>query len=274
MKTRSIIPLLCATMVLAVGCADDPLQPTDSTPAFKPFTASTVPSTTDPPSSTTMVQRPISDFISTQGTYCMPSSASDCWLYSPPVPNMVVWHLQQHNMTLVVDYAGLMDAWLRSHATFSYGTSFDGAIYEEPLSDGRARVTIDLKAMNVMAYMVQGTDLANGPVRFGYKVTDLVDQKYSAALGHATMRITFTRGAMGRPIPDLVQLLKTPRPDDQAVMSAFHFDGVGEFHNEFGQVSKAQIVVDGSGPLMAGYPGMEHATAPMGYANMQMMPIQ
>jgi hypothetical protein len=292
MKTRSIIQFSCALVALVMlGCDGDTMQPTSSDAAGKPSSAQYATSdgayqmnpSSDPnanydssgavPPGSGPVQRPISDFISQQGTYCQQSSSGDCYLYGSPVQNFVVWYVQDQNMTIAVDYAGLMDSWLRTHSSYSYGTSFGGNVTEEPLPDGRATETINLDVSNAMVYMVSGTDLNNGPVRFGYKVTDLASQKFSAATGHATLQLTFVRGAMGRPLPDLVQLLKTPRPDDQPVMSSFRFDGNGEFHSESGQIQKAHVVVSQQGELMAGYPGMEYATAPMGYASLQWWPL-
>jgi len=290
MKTCSIILYSCALAALGIaGCDNDSLQPTASDAALKPASASAYsPGTAYPagssggstssdssamPPSSTATQRPIGDFLSTQGTYCLQSSASDCMLYAPPIPNFLAWYVQDQNMTVAVDYAGLMDTWLRTHGGQSYGPIYNGSVYEQPLSDGRVRVTVKLDVMNAMAYMVSGIDLANGAARFGYKVPDLVDQKYSPATGHATLQLTFIRGAMGRPLPDLVQLLKTPRPDDQSMMSSFQFDGYGEFHNDFGQIQKAHVVITQQGQFMAGYPGMEYSTPPMAYASMQIMPL-
>ena len=40
------------------------------------------------------VTRPISDFVSAQGTFCLPDGGGGCFLFVPPVPNFAGWSTQ------------------------------------------------------------------------------------------------------------------------------------------------------------------------------------
>ena len=107
MKTRTMIPLLCATVALAItGCSDDTVQPNSPDAAFNrpgstynstattamPDDGSTTGGTSTGGTSTgTLTQRPLSDFLSMQGTYCIPgNTTTGCMYYAPPVGNFAV----------------------------------------------------------------------------------------------------------------------------------------------------------------------------------------
>src|SRR5207237_1448323 len=51
-------------------------------------------------------QRPISDFLSTQGTFCVDAA---CTLFVPPTPNFVGFTDTVHDLGISFDYAGLSD---------------------------------------------------------------------------------------------------------------------------------------------------------------------
>jgi hypothetical protein len=55
-------------------------------------------------------QRPISDFLETQGTFCIPNGSGGCFLFVPPVPNFVGWGDQAGSLAVSVDYAGFNHA--------------------------------------------------------------------------------------------------------------------------------------------------------------------
>jgi len=293
MKTRLMIPLLSATVAFAIASCSDDAQPTNPDSAFnRPGSPYSTTATTAVPddgtgtttggtttggtgtSTGTLTQRPLSDFLSQQGTYCMPgnTTTSGCMLYAPPVGNFAVWYSPDHNMTLVVDYAGLMDAWLRSRTGSSSGTTFNGNVYETPLEDGTARINVNMNITRAMVYIVRGHDLMNDPVSYGYRMQQIMQGQGQPAFGQASFRLSFINPAPGQPLPDLVQLMKSPQSDKQMVTANFRFESDGEFYNEYGMRQQAHISVTSKGQIMPGYPGMESSTPPTTYVDMQVTP--
>jgi len=70
-------------------------------------------------------QRPISDFVSRQGTYCLvfntdgsvncqPRTGEGCFLFLPPTPNFTGFSDPNAQLSASVDYAGLMNETLQS----------------------------------------------------------------------------------------------------------------------------------------------------------------
>src|SRR4051795_12831389 len=63
--------------------------------------------------------RPISDFVSTQGTYCTDDGQGGCVIFVPPVANFIGWDNIDGNpatpdFCAAIDYAGLADAYILS----------------------------------------------------------------------------------------------------------------------------------------------------------------
>ncbi len=86
--------------------------------------------------------RPISDFVSMQGTFCFPDGSGGCIIFVPPVANFIGESAPATNRCASVDYAGL------TNAVVPLGTKTDGTIIERPLADGRAEVTVVLHTTN------------------------------------------------------------------------------------------------------------------------------
>src|SRR5439155_727041 len=99
----------------------------------------------------TAAQRPITDFTSRQGAYCLEVDndgnvdcaasgyhGSSCVLFVPPQPNVGGWIDPKTAVFTLVDYADLADSLLGG----ALGTTLDGSITEIPLPDGRAEVTV------------------------------------------------------------------------------------------------------------------------------------
>ena len=97
--------------------------------------------------------RPISHFISTQGTFCVPDGNGGCELFVPPVANF-----PGAQRGASVDYAGLAEAYVRqaSGGAISLGTSFSGRVIERRLHDGRAQVLLFTK--NALAWVAEVAD--------------------------------------------------------------------------------------------------------------------
>jgi len=181
-------------------------------------------------------QRPISDFLQTQGTFCIPNGSGGCFLFTPPVPNFVGWGDQAGNMAVSVDYAGLANACSGN----AFGTTMSGSITERALADGRAEDTVLLFTQNALTWAVQPEDFVNGSVVFGHRwntnspVCTLNGS--SPTLGTSFLDIKFTNTAPGAPLPDLMQLLFSPASGQGLVEYTFH--------------------ANASGPLANGAPGM------------------
>jgi hypothetical protein len=104
-------------------------------------------------------KRPISDFISTQGTFCLPDGHDGCTLFQPPVPNYLASTAPPPPANASgrcgsVDYAGVADRWLVSQGGPSLNTEFSGTITERALDDGRAEVMVLLHTGNALSWFV------------------------------------------------------------------------------------------------------------------------
>ena len=67
-------------------------------------------------------QRPISDFISAQGTFCFPDGGGGCIVFVPPVKNFIGWADQLFRYAVSVAAASLR-AWMRSSIASSATSS-------------------------------------------------------------------------------------------------------------------------------------------------------
>jgi hypothetical protein len=155
-------------------------------------------------------QRPISDFLQTQGTFCYPDGKGGCLLFIPPVPNFEGWGDPVRNLAVSVDYAGLANACFGN----AFGTTMSGSITERTLADGRAEDTVLLFTQNALTWVVNSFDFVNGSVVFGHRWNTnsptCTLNGASPALGTSFLHIKFTNTAPGAPLPDLIQLFSPP----------------------------------------------------------------
>jgi hypothetical protein len=172
-------------------------------------------------------QRPISDFLSTQGTFCVDAA---CTLFVPPTPNFVGFTDTVHDLGISFDYAGLSDQPLGG----ALGTSFSGFVSERTVQDGSVIITVHLHTSNALVYVIpfDPTSPANqfgeNPLIFGTRVTD-VQAGAAPALGDSTLEVVFTNSAPGLPIPDLEQLLFAPEPGQNLLSVTFEGTASGQF---------------------------------------------
>jgi hypothetical protein len=175
------------------------------------------------------VQRPISDFVDAQGTYCLDDGMGGCFLFCPPPPNRVGWTDPPAGPLakfVSVDYAGLDDEWItaESGGAISFDTQFSGQITEKPLPDGRALVNVRLHTENALTLAVDcpfaACDPCAEPTIFGNTAPDVLAGA-DAALGHSTLRVKFINTAPGAPLPDLLQLAFFPEPGQELIWLAF-----------------------------------------------------
>lgn len=135
--------------------------------------------------------RPISDFLSVQGTTAV---------FNDPVPDQIAWTDPiTTNYMAQFDYAGLANAWTEAESggTVSYGTTTSGTITERPLADGRAEVTIILHTQNALTWAVGCPpcfDPHLSPVLFGNKAPDALATG-DMALGDCFLHVVHQPGA-------------------------------------------------------------------------------
>jgi hypothetical protein len=189
-------------------------------------------------------QRPISDFVDTQGTFCLDDGAGGCVIFVPPVPNFVGFTDTVHDLAISFDYAGLSDDVLGG----TLGTTFSGSISERTLKDGSVIITVRLHTSNALVYVIPfdpnstGNQFGDNPLLFGARVGD-VQAGAQPALGDSTLVIEFTNTAPGLPIPDLDQLLFAPEPGQTILSVVFEGTASGQFTS--GRTGKVHVIERG-----------------------------
>ena len=99
--------------------------------------------------------RSIQDFIAVQGTHCFLDEGGNCFLFAPPAPNYVFWANDAKDRVAAVDYAGLEAAYLRAHGGPALGTTFSGTVTEQPLADGRDKISVVLHTHNAASRVMR-----------------------------------------------------------------------------------------------------------------------
>jgi hypothetical protein len=182
-------------------------------------------------------QRPLSDFLSTQGTFCPDDGQGGCTIFVPPAPNFLGWSTRadasNHVLFSGVDYAGLANAFFQN----AFGTVVDGMVTERPLSDGRAEVRVALMTRNANTWVID-LDL-NGDVlgQIAAKPTLFGQRPGSGgghALGSAKLDAVFLNTAPGAALPDLLQLMNAPAPGQEFEFLAFNGEATGPLTAQFG----------------------------------------
>jgi hypothetical protein len=192
--------------------------------------------------SATTTQRPISEFIDAQGTFCV--DPPTCTIFVPPVPNFVGWTDTVHDLGISFDYAGLSEGPLGG----ALGTTFSGTISERTVQDGSVIITVRLHTDNALVYVIpfDPTSPANqfgeNPLIFGTRATDVLAGA-EPALGDSNFTLEFTNSAPGLPIPDFEQLLFAPEPGQSLVSVTFEGTASGHFAN--GKAGKVHVIERG-----------------------------
>ena len=142
-------------------------------------------------------QRPIEDFLSSQGKY------SSSWLFG-------MWWIDPFvtdgAYSAEIDYAGLKGAIMEYYGYPPLGTTFSGTVNERPLPDGRAEVEVVLRTRNALAW-------AAGPDNeylFGHDFVEVFNGA-SLALGDCTLQLRFINTAPNAPLPDFWELVMDPQ---------------------------------------------------------------
>ncbi len=193
-------------------------------------------------------QRPLDDFLSAQGSFCIDNGVGGCLLFVPPDPNFVGWStmIVPPKLPIVpsrpeiplfagVDYAGLADAYALGDEP-----QMSGMVTERILNDGRAEVTVMLHTKNANAWVIDLDlsgdvldQIANKPTLFGHRPIDVVNGA-PQALGDSLLHVRFINPAPGAPLPDLVQLVNFGVPGIELTFLAFNMSATGPLTEEYG----------------------------------------
>ena len=177
------------------------------------------------------LQRPISDFLEVQGTFCINDGAGGCLVFNPGMPNFLLWRDLNRDRRAAVDYAGLAAKAAFENYGLDFGTEITGSVIEQPLSDGTALVKVVLHAKNAFTWVVSGSNTAEDPVIFGNRLDEVAFFGAEPALADVTFRIEFLYSAVGIPLPDLVQMLAFPGNGGASLRSlTFSATALGEVH--------------------------------------------
>ena len=184
-------------------------------------------------------QRPIEDFVSAQGTFCLSFATCDadppCFLFVPPVENFIGLNDPVSLLAASIDYAGLADAWISAQPNgVSFGTEFRGSITEKSLRDGTdsVEVHVRLRTTNALAWVIEceidsegniGCDFGGADVIFGNRAPEVFAGQ-DMALGDSFLRLKFVSHlGFGAPMPDLLQLLFCGGGEDYEFPSLLQF---------------------------------------------------
>ena len=156
-------------------------------------------------------QRPISDFLSQQGTYCLGTDGNgnaicggfpgNCFLYIPPFPNFLDFTDPVAGTSVSFDYANLFNAYLGN----PFGTTTSGSINEVMHSDGTVTDYIVLHTVNAVTWASVGFS-GTGTVLFGANEPQ-VAAGATPSLGSCTLSLAINGPAPGQGLPDLIAML-------------------------------------------------------------------
>jgi hypothetical protein len=190
------------------------------------------------PAQAQTTQRPLSDFLSAQGTYCVDNGMGGCYLFVPPDPNFLGFgtiypaaadstyqgrgYLKKSSTVYFagVDYAGLAAAWENNTGTNPVKLKvpvISGTVTERPLPDGKAEVTVVMHTKGANIWVIeldvsgdQLDQIANKPTLFGHRPSDVAMGEAVPALADTLLHVVFTIDKPGAPLPDLVAINYTP----------------------------------------------------------------
>jgi hypothetical protein len=142
--------------------------------------------------------RPISDWLEQQAPDLDPSV--------PLELQMIVWYDPAADNFLLADHSGIAARWLAMNGGPSVMPDIRGHVIERPLPDGRAQVTVQLRATGALTYVWHAPDLENfheGPMLFGHRADEILDGA-EPTLGSLHLKLTFINTEPGAPLPDYV----------------------------------------------------------------------
>ncbi len=185
-------------------------------------------------------QRPIEDFLVTQGTWYVPYSVM--WTDLMPKDGADLAE---------IDYAGLRGAMMEPYG-YSLGTTYSGKVTERPLPDGRAEVQVLLHTRNALAWAADMPDDGSWPSEFlfGRDWWEVVFLGFSPAVGDCTLQLKFINTAPNAPLPDFCQILFAPE-EGQELLSVYF---VGQAEGLMADGSPARMKITQVGLLSVAPP--------------------
>ena len=152
--------------------------------------------TTVNPCAAQTTNRPLSDFLSTQGTTSN---------FFPPTPDFIGWaNNNPQTLFALVDYTGLVAQYLATHGGPNLGTTVTGSVTETLTANGTYEVVVNANAKNALAWACDVSNIATNPTLFGSRGSELAaNPALPYALVNANLKVTFITTAAGAPIPDL-----------------------------------------------------------------------
>lgn len=161
------------------------------------------------------------------------------------------------NRAASIDYAGLGAAVIKqqTRGAVALRTKMDGIVYERPLPDGRAEVTVQLHTRNALSFAITEPDAdfdAKGQPLFGYRPQDLVEDfqadghlDVTPSVGDCFLHVVLINPEVGAALPDLVVFLGVapPLPGQELVSIGMFADANGTVRDDQGgQAGSLQVL--------------------------------
>jgi hypothetical protein len=191
-------------------------------------------------------RRPLSDFLSQQGTHCLMFAPPEpCVLFQPPVPNFVGWTAPATSRFALVDYAGVFDNYYKRQGRGSrgVGTEIEGSVTERRLPDGRALVDVKLETEKALFWVsdfgprippADHFQCKPNSVLFGNCYQDVLAGTKRPTTGESRLELRFTNSAPGARLPDLIQLVFQPTAAQELRSISFLAEARGPLRSNFG----------------------------------------
>jgi hypothetical protein len=157
----------------------------------------------------------LEEFLNAQGSYCLPDALGGCLLFTPPLPNALVFCHAVTGRCASIDYAGLVAAHAAGQG-ISLGTAITGTVTERRLPDGMVLVHVILRTSNAFTWVAEGFDIGDGLLALGHRVDEVLGGA-EPAFAESVLTVSFLNGPPGSPLPDLVELAAAPRPGRRLV---------------------------------------------------------
>ena len=140
--------------------------------------------------------RPLSDFLSTQGSTSQ---------FFPPVPDFIGWtNNNPQTLFAAVDYAGVVANYLATHGGPNLGTTITGGVTETLMPNGTYEVVVTANAKNALAWACDISNIFTNPPVFGSRGSELAaNPTLPYALVNSSLKATFITTVAGAPIPDI-----------------------------------------------------------------------
>jgi hypothetical protein len=186
------------------------------------------------------VERSFDEWLAAQGTFCVPDGSGGCFLFFPPLPNMLGWEDNDSGTCALVDYAGLANQYIKqqSGGAIDLGTTVTGTVKERALNDGRSEITVRLQFTNALAFAVAGCDITSGPLIFGYRTQEVLAGA-TPSLANGSIVFKYTTPLPGSPQggyhpQDLIEVVFFPQVGQDLAYVNFNADADGHLREASG----------------------------------------